>query len=65
MLGIYAGINIEEILAGTNRHDNFFQRCVTSTFAQTIDSTFDLTGTVGNRSQRVGYRKAQVVMAMD
>ena len=40
--GIHAHSQIEIILAGTDRHDNFFERTVASALAQTVDGALHL-----------------------
>ncbi len=64
VLGINAGIDMEQILAGTNRHDNFFERRVTGPLTQPIDGALYLTGSLGNRRQGVRHSQTQVVVAM-
>ncbi len=55
----------EGIVTGVDRHDDFFEGGITCTFAQTIDRTFDLTGTGIHRRDRVGNRHPQIIVAVN
>ena len=39
----------ENILAGLDRHDDFFERSITGPFTQTINSTFHLASPIEHR----------------
>ena len=64
MAGIDAGIEMEQILTGTNGHHDFLQGSVARALAQTVDRALHLPGTLNHRRQGVGYGKAQIVMAV-
>ena len=55
---------MKEIGTGFYRHHDLFQGRVPGPLTQAIDGALHLTGTVGDRSQRVGHGQAQVVVAM-
>src|SRR5690606_14603375 len=54
VLGTNTGIHQEYVLAGTQSHDDLFQRGVTSPLAQTVDGAFHRARTGSDRGQRVG-----------
>ena len=65
VLGVDRQIQVEVITTGFDGHDHFFQRAITSAFAQPVDGAFHLTRTTNHHAgQRVGYSHAQVVVAM-
>ena len=55
----------KHILAGGHGHHDFFQSRIAGSFAQTIDSAFNLPGAIEHGGKRVGDRQTQIVMAMD
>jgi hypothetical protein len=63
-LGIDAGGERQHVGAGAQRHDDLFQRRVAGPLADAVDGAFDLPGTGGDAGQRVGHRKAEIVVAM-
>ena len=64
LLGINARIELVNIFARTQSHDDFFQRGIARSLAETIDSTFNLSRTVQYGRQRIGNRQTEVVVAM-
>src|SRR5690554_7582079 len=55
VLGIDPGVDMEQILPGTYRHHDFFERGVTGTLAQAVDGALNLACTAADRCQGVGY----------
>ena len=53
------------IAAGSQRHDDFFERAVAGPFADAVDGAFDLAGAVLDGGQAVGDGQAEVVVAVD
>ena len=51
--------------ARSDAHDDFFQRGVAGSFADSIDRPFHLARTIANARQGVGRRKTQIVVAVD
>ena len=51
MAGVYPGINVEQVLPGTNRHHDLFQRRIAGALAQTINRTLYLSGSAGYRRE--------------
>ena len=64
MLGLDAGVHVEQVLAGLDRHDDLFQRGVAGTLAEAVDSAFHLARTGHHRGQGVGHGQTEVVMAV-
>ena len=62
--GVDAGVAFEEILPRAHRHHHFFERSIAGALAESVDSAFDLARAIGDGSQRIGDRKAEIVMAM-
>ncbi len=62
--GIDAGMHVEQIFTGLDRHDDLFQRGITGALTQPVDGAFHLARTGHHRGQRVGYRQTQVVMTV-
>src|SRR4051812_10638497 len=59
-------LEAEEILAGLERHHHFLERGVAGALAQAVDGAFDLARAAElDRGERVGYRHAEVIVAMD
>src|SRR3569833_184191 len=58
------GGDIEERLAGLQRHDNFLQRAVAGALADSIDRAFPLPGSRDDGGQAVRHRHAQIVVTM-
>ena len=64
--GVHVGMDsAKEIAAGSNRHDDLLQRCVSGAFADAVDRPFDLPRSRANRCQGVGHGQAEVVVAVD
>ena len=64
MLGHDAGFKRQQIAAGIQRHDDFFQRGVSGPLADAVDGALDLTCSALDRRQRIRHGQAQVVMAV-
>src|SRR5690606_14252907 len=64
VFGLDAGVYVEQVLAGLDRHDDLFQRGVTSPLAEAVDGAFNLARASHHRRQRVGHGQAQVVVAV-
>ncbi len=62
--GVDAGVEVENVAAGFNRHDHFFQRGIPGALAQAVNRTFHLACAVQHRRQGVGDGQAQVVVAV-
>ena len=63
--GIDTGGQVEEIAAGLDSHDDFFQRGIAGPLADAVDGAFHLPGAVFDGFQAVGHSQAQVVVAVD
>ena len=62
--GVDIGIRVENIFAGFERHDHFFERGVARALAYAVDGALDLRGAVHDRHQGICGSHAQIVMAM-
>ena len=65
MLRHDARLERQLVAAGIQRHDDFFQRGISRTFADAVDGALDLTRAALHRRQRIRYGQAQIVMAVD
>src|SRR5271155_3601722 len=63
--GLNAGGDIEERLAGLQRHDDFLERAVAGALTDAIDGAFDLAGTRNDSSETVRDSHAQIVVTVD
>ena len=61
----HAGLGAEVVLAGVQRHHDFFERGVAGPLADTVDGALHLPGAVHDSRERVGHRLAEVVVAVD
>ncbi len=64
VLGLDAGVHVEQVLAGLDRHDDLLQCGVAGALAQAVDGAFHLARTGHHRGQGVGHGQTEVVMAM-
>ncbi len=62
--GFDAGVKGVLVVAGAQRHDNFFQRSVACTFANAVNGTFHLPGAAPQGCQCIGNAQPQIVMVM-
>ncbi len=51
-------------MANAHGHDNFFERGVAGALADAVDGALDLAGSGGDGRHGVGYRHAEIVMAV-
>jgi hypothetical protein len=58
-------VHAEVIAARAQGHDHFFESSVPCPFADAVDGAFHLARAVLHAGERIGHRKAQIVMAMD
>ena len=59
-----AGLVGIAVATDAHRHDDFFERGVAGTLANAIDGALDLAGSRGNGGHGVGYRHAEIVVAV-
>ena len=59
-----AGVQAEQVAAGFQRHDDFFQRGISGALADAADRAFDLARAGAYRGQAVGHGQAEVVVAV-
>ena len=65
MPGIDIEVQAKVVAPGFDRHHHFFQAAVTRALAQAVDGAFHLAGAANlHAGQRIGYRHAEVVVAM-
>ncbi len=64
MLGLYPGAVPEDVLAGTQRHDDLFERAITGALADSVDGAFDLPCPGLYGGDGVGYSQTEIVVAM-
>ena len=62
-LRIDVGFNVD-ILMAFNNHRHFFERSISGTFTDTIDSNFHLTGSIQHTCHCVGGSHTQIIVAM-
>src|SRR6056297_2466525 len=58
------GLQVEQVVAGFQRHDHFFQRGIAGALANAAYRAFDLAGARAHRGQAVGYGQAEVVVTV-
>jgi hypothetical protein len=54
----------EEVGAGVDRHDDFFERGVSGPLAEPVDGDLDLPGPAAHARQRIGDRQTEVVVTV-
>src|SRR5580658_8874165 len=64
VLGVDARLVWIPVVARLHHHHDLFERAVARAFADTVNSAFDLPRSGLHRSQRIGYRETQIVVAM-
>ena len=64
LLGDDIGMVGEQILACSQCHDDLFKRGIAGTLTDSVDGTFNLSASVFDAHQRVGYGQSQVVVAV-
>ena len=65
VFGLDPGVHVEQVLAGLDRHDDFFQGGIAGALAKPVDGALDLPSTGDYRGQRIGDCQTQVVVAMN
>ena len=63
--GVHVGAQAEEVVAGPDAHHHLFQRGVARPLADAVDGALHLAGAGVDGGHAVGYRQAQVVVAVD
>ncbi len=62
--GVNASMQVEQVRAHFQRHDDFFHRAVARALADAVDGTFNLACAGFQRRQRVRGGEAQVIVAV-
>ena len=65
LCGINARFQLEDGMAGLQRHHHFFERCIAVPFTDAIDGHFRLTRACANAGQSIGRCHSEIVMAMN
>ena len=65
LFGMNLRIGLIEVFPGAKPHDNFFQRRIPGSLADSIDRALDLACPFEHRSQTIPHGEAKVVVAMD
>ncbi len=63
-LGVYAGMEGQNIGARPHRHDDFLQRGVAGALADAVDRAFDLPRAAAHAGERIGDGQPQIVVTM-
>src|ERR1700760_277672 len=59
-----SGRDVEEGLAGLQRHDDFLERAVARALTDSVDGALDLARTGNDRGQAVRHRHAEIVVTV-
>ena len=62
--GVDIGRDPERVGASFQRHHDILERAIAGALANAVDGAFDLPRTATYRSQRIGYRHAEIVVTM-
>ena len=65
LFGVNTRVRGKMIGAGSQRHDNLFQRGIPGAFAQTIQDAINLTNACPNSGLRIGHCQPEIIMAVD
>ena len=65
VLGVDAALDIEEVGAGLDAHDDLFEGSVAGALADAVDGALDLAGAGGGGGEAVGGAEAEIVVAVN
>lgn len=58
-------MEFEQIPAGAEGHDHFFEGSIASSFPDSVDGAFHLSGAILDRCEGICYGQAKIIMTVD